>query len=156
MHFDLGIDNKFKKLWKAYLLQSLLAGIAMFIIVLILGKKNMVVVSSMGATTFILFALPNAYSAKTRNVIGGLLIGLIVGAMFYFTALPYWLEYPLVVAVAIFIMVIVNAEHPPAAGTALAVVINEVSIPVCATIILSTIVLTQVRYYLRHRMQNLV
>jgi len=101
MHFDLEIDKKFKKLWKAYLLQSLLAGIAMFILVLILGKKNMVVV-------------------------------------------------------AIFIMVIVNAEHPPAAGTAFAVVINEVSIPVCATIILSTIVLTQVRYYLRHRMQNLV
>ncbi len=156
MHFSLGIDNKFRKLWKAYLLQSLLAGTAMFILVLILGKKNMVVVSSMGATTFILFALPNAYSAKTRNVIGGHLIGLIVGAMFYFTALPYWLEYPLVIAVATLIMVTVNAEHPPAAGTALAVVINEVSIPVCATIIISTIVLSQIRYYLRHRLRNLL
>ncbi|HUV41716.1 MAG TPA: HPP family protein [Sedimentisphaerales bacterium] len=156
MRFELGIDNKFKKFWKFYLLQSLLAGIAMFILVLILGQKNMVVVSSMGATTFILFALPNAYSAQTRNVIGGHLIGLLVGTIFYFTALPYWLEYPLVIAVAILIMVIVNAEHPPAAGTALAVVINEVSIGVCATIILSTIVLTQVRYYLRHHLQNLL
>ena len=78
------IQYKFKKLWKYYILQSFLASFALFIVVLILGEDKIVVISAMGATAFIVFAMPKAASAQTRNVIGGHLIGLIIGAIFYY------------------------------------------------------------------------
>ncbi len=150
------IGEKFKKLWKYYLWQSSLAAVALCIIVLVLGKEKMVVISAMGATAFIVFAMPTAVSAKTRNVIGGHLVGLASGAIFYFAALPYFLGYPLTVGIAIFVMVALDVEHPPAAGTALAVVMNEVSPDVFVTIMASAVILSQCRYYLRHHLKDLI
>ena len=150
------IKSKFKKLWKSYILQSLLATIVLFLLVLILGKYKLVVISSMAATTFIVFAMPEAVSAKTRNVIGGHLVGLASGTIFYLTTLPYFVEYPLAVGFALLLMVVLDVEHPPAAGTAMAVVINEVSIDVFITIMLSAVILSQCRYYLRDYLKNLV
>jgi len=150
------IGEKFKKLWKYYIWQSCLAAVALFIIVLILGKDKMVVISAMGATAFVVFAMPTAVSAQTRNVIGGHFVGLVTGTIFYFVTLPYFIEYPLVVGIAIFVMAALDVEHPPAAGTALAVVINEVSPDVFFTIIASAIILSQCRFYLRHLLKDLI
>jgi len=150
------IKSKFKKLWKYYILQSLLATAMLFILVLVLGKYKLVVISSMGATLFIVFAMPKAVSAQTRNVVGGHLVGLASGTIFYFTTLPYFLEYPLAVGLAILLMVILDVEHPPAAGTALAVVINEVTLDAFITIMLSAVILSQCRYYLRNYLKDLV
>jgi len=156
MESETTIKNKFKRLWKYYLLQSSLATVALFILVIVLGKDKMVIISAMGATTFIVFAMPKAISAQTKNVIGGHLIGLASGAIFYFTTLPPFVEYPLAVGIAIFIMVALDAEHPPAAGTALAVVVNEVSLDAFVAIMVGALVLSQCRYYLRHHLKNLV
>ncbi|MHC4734154.1 MAG: HPP family protein [Planctomycetota bacterium] len=151
------ITDKFKKLWIYYILQSFLAALALFILVLVLGKDKMVVTSAMGATSFLVFAMPTAVSAQTRNVIGGHLVGLACGTVFYFTPLPYLIEYPCVVGIAIFLMVALDVEHPPAAGTALAVVINEVSpIDAFVIIMLSALILSQCRYFLRRYLKDLV
>ena len=150
------IIDKFKELWFYYILQSFLAALSLFIIVLILGKEKMVVISSIGATGFIAFAMPNAVSAKTRNILGGHLVGVACGTIFYYTNMPYLIEYPCEVGLAIFLMVALDVEHPPAAGTALAVVINEVSPVVFATIMTSALILSQCRYYLRHYLKDLV
>ncbi|MHC4122671.1 MAG: HPP family protein, partial [Planctomycetota bacterium] len=125
MEEQITIKSKFKKLWKYYILQSLLATAVLFILVLVLGRYKLIVISSMAASTFIVFAMPKAVSAKTKNVIGGHLVGLASGSIFYITTLPYFAEYPLAVGLAILLMVALDVEHPPAAGTALAVVINE-------------------------------
>lgn len=156
MEPETSLTRKFKKLWKYYIIQSLLAATVLFIIILILGTDKMVVTSALGATSFIVFAMPKSVSAKTRNVIGGHLVGLASGGMFYFIQLPYSLEYALVVALAIFLMVALDVEHPPAAGTALAVIINEVSLDAFITIMLSAVLLSQCRYYLRHYLKDLV
>jgi len=150
------VVDKFKKLWVYYLWQSFSAAVALFILVLALGRDKMVVISSMGASAFIVFAMPTAVSAQTRNVLGGHLVGIASGTIFYFAALPYFLEYPLAVGIAIFVMVALDVEHPPAAGTALAVVINEVSPDVFVTIMAGALVLSQCRYYLRHHLRDLV
>ncbi len=156
MEFQTTIIGKFKKLWKYYLLQSLLAAVVLLILVLVLGEEKMVVISAMGATSFILFAMPTSVSAKTRNVVGGHLVGLASGTIFYFTNLHYFIEYPCAVGIAIFLMVALDVEHPPAAGTALAVVIHEVSPEVFVVIMTSAVVLSQFRYYLRHYLKDLV
>ena len=151
------IVDKFKKLWKYYFLQSSLAGIALFVLVLVLGKDRMVAVSVMGATAFIVFAMPKDIAAQTRNVIGGHLVGLVLGTIFYFVPLPYFIEYPLVVGIAVFVMAALDVEHPPAAGTALAVVINDVyPLDVFVTVMAGAVILSQCRYYLRHHLKDLV
>ncbi len=157
MRLNTSIGNKFKRLWKYYLLQSSLAGIALFIFVLVLDKDRMVAISAMGATAFTVFAMPTAVSAQTRNVIGGHLVGLASGTIFYFTPLPYFIEYPLAVGIAIFAMVGLDVEHPPAAGTALAVVINEVyPLDVFVAVMAGAVILSQCRYYLRHHLKDLI
>lgn len=157
MKSETTITGKFKELWKYYLLQSFLAAFALFILVLVLGRDKMVIVSAMGATSFIVFAMPKAVSAQTKHVIGGHLVGLAVGTVFYFTALPYFIEYSLAVGIAVFLMVVLDVEHPPAAGTALAVVINEVPLAIAfATVMTSALVLSQCRYYLRAYLKDLV
>ena len=153
---DASIQTKFEELWKYYIIQSLLAAVVLFIIILILGEERMVVAGAISATAFIVFAMPKSVSAKTRNVIGGHLVGLAAGAIFLCVGLPFAVECALAVALAIFLMVALDVEHPPAAGTALAVVINEVTLDAFVTICLSTVILSQCRYYLRHRLKDLV
>ena len=158
---DSSIVDKFKKLWIYYIWQSLLAAISLFIIVIALGKDQMVLISAMGATAFIVFAMPKAASAQTRNVIGGHLVGLGVGSLFYLISMSYLIEYPLVVGIAIFLMVALDFEHPPAVGTALAVVMNEESLSVrdlniFVTVMVGAVVLYQCRYYLRGYLKDLI
>jgi CBS-domain-containing membrane protein len=156
MEVQTTIKSKFKKLWKYYILQSLLATIVLFILVLVLGRYKLVTISAMGATAFIVFAMPKAVTAKRRNVIGGHLVGLVSGAIFYFTTLPFFVEYPLAVGFAFLLMVALDVEHPPAAGTAIAVVINEMSLDAFITVMLSAVILSQCRYYLRGYLKDLV
>ena len=156
MEAEATIKGKFKKLWKYYFLQSLLATAALFILVLILGKDRMFLISAIGATTFIVFAMPKTDSAKAKNVIGSHLVGVASGTIFYFVSLPYFVEWPLAVGITIFLMVVLDVVHPPAAGTALAVAINEMPFDAFITIMVSTLVLSQCRYHLRHYLKDLV
>lgn len=149
------IWDKFKKLWKFYILQSLLAAIALFISAIIF-HDNYVMIASMGATAFICFALPKAASAQTIHVLGGHLVGLFCGAIFTLITLPTSVEISLAVGLAIFIMVAIDVEHPPAVGTALAVVINDVTLIDAVAIMLSVLVITQCRYLLRHILKDLL
>ena len=137
-------------------LAKLLAAVALFIVILFLDKDKMVVISAMGATSIIVFAMPNAVSSHTRNVVGGHFVGLITGTIFYFAGLLYFLGYPLVVGIAIFVMAALDVEHPPAAGTALAVVINEVSPDVSIIIVAAAVLLSLCRYYLRSYLKDLI
>lgn len=150
------IRHKFKILWPYYIIQSLLAAITLFVIILILGKQRMVVASTIGATAFIVFATPKSVFAKARNVIGGTVVGLISGGIFYVTQLPFAVECSLAVGLAIFLMVALDFEHPPAAGTALAVVIREVQWDSFITILATVVVLSLCRHYLRQYLKDLV
>jgi CBS domain-containing membrane protein len=150
------LKSKFKKLWKSYLLQSLLATAVLLIFVLVPGRYKLVVISAMGATVFIIFTMPRTVSTQRKNVIGGHLVGLASVAVFYFITLPYYLEYSLAVGLAILLTVTLDVEHPPAAGTALAVVINEVSLDASITIMLSAVILSQCGYHLRGYLKDLV
>lgn len=150
------IMNKFKRLWKYYVLQSLLAGAVVLVLVAALGRDKMVTVASIGASAFIVFAMPKSVSAQTRNVIGGHLVGLACGALCYLIEQPCFVEYPLAVTMAMFLMVALDVEHPPAAGTALAMTINEGLWDVIVAVMLSAVLLSQCRYYMRNYLKDLV
>lgn len=150
------IWDNFKELWKYYIFQSLLTGLVLFVVVLTVGKDKVVIIASMGATAFICFMTPRSVSAQTKHVIGGHFIALICGAIFVQTAIPYYVEFPSAVVLAAFLMVIFNVEHPPAAGTALAAVVNEVTLVNAAIIMVMSILITQCRYHMRYRLRDLI
>jgi len=150
------IIRKFRELWLYYLLQSALASLVILVITLVVGIDASVVIASMGATSFICFALPKSASAKTRNVIGGHLVGLFSGAIFWFVGWPYWLEFSVVAGLAIFLMVVLDVEHAPAVGTALAVRMQEVNVTIAVTIMIGAVVISQTRYLLRKHLKDLL
>jgi CBS-domain-containing membrane protein len=65
------IDPKFSSHWRTYVLQSVYASIAVFFITLVLGMEHAVVIASIGATSFIVFAMPNNISGQPKRIIGG-------------------------------------------------------------------------------------
>ena len=156
MEPEVTIIKKFKRLWKNYIFQTLLAVVVLLIITLTIGEDKMVLISAMGATTFIIFAMPTTASAKAKIVVGGHLVGLASGAVFCSITLPYFIECPLAVGIAIFLMVALDVEHPPAAGTALAAAINEVELYDAAIIIACAVILCLFRRLLKPYLKSLI
>lgn len=152
------IDREFREHWKNYLLQSILATFSIFIVLYFLSLKHVVIIASIGATTFIIFAMPNSITAQPRNVIGGQLVGLFFGFFFFlFPPLPQYLiiGYALAVGASIFTMVVIDTEHPPAAGTALGVAITGITLKVFVAIIVSIILLSLIHVLFKTYIRDL-
>jgi len=147
-------------LWKNYVLQSLLATISIFIVLLFLSLQHAVVIASIGATTFIIFTMPNSIAAKPKNVIGGHLIGFVCGAIS--TLMPHTsflitiTIYSLAVGLSILIMVIMDLIHPPASGTALGTAITGFTYEALIAIIISTTLLSAIKHILKPYLKDLI
>lgn len=158
----LRIATRFKKLWKNYLYQSLLASIVIAVIFWILHMQEAVIIASIGASAFIVFTLPNTPTAKSRRVIGGHMIGLLCGSLASIiipqtvTTPVIVIEYALAVGFSIFLMVALDFEHPPAAGTALGVAISQFSPDVAITVLTSSILLSIARRVLKKYLRDLL
>ncbi len=96
--------------WKHYVFQSLFATVALFTVFLFLSIEHVVVIASIGATVFIVFAMPKNITAKPRNVIGGHLVGLTSGSLCslipHSLFLSSILVYSVAVGLSIFVMVV--------------------------------------------------
>jgi CBS-domain-containing membrane protein len=138
--------TELQKYWKNYIFQSVIATISIFFVLVVLKFSNAIVIASIGATVFIIFAMPGSISARPRSVIGGHLIGLIVGSLIFIIPFStFYTEMLLLAAsvgLAMFIMVVTDCEHPPACGTALGVAMLGFSLKVALTIIISSIILS--------------
>ncbi|MEA3475082.1 MAG: HPP family protein [Candidatus Cloacimonadota bacterium] len=66
------IVKEFRRFWKNYVFQSLFAASTIFTALLFLNiEKRPIIIASIGATAFIVFAMPQNITAKPRNAIGG-------------------------------------------------------------------------------------
>ena len=164
-------DKKFKKYFYFYIFQSILATISLIIILYFLNIfTNAAIIASLGATTFIIFAMPKYTTANPRNVIGGHLIGILVGIFsifisslnfrtgenFFSSEMINIIIPAFSVGLSIFLMVITNTEHPPAAGTALGLTVQGCTYSTILVILITTIVLTLVRYLLKPWLKDLI
>ena len=151
--------EEFRRYWKHYVFQCLLATFVVFIVLLALSLKNAVIISSIGATAFIIFAMPKMVTANPRNVIGGHATGLIIGSLCFLiphsTVFYAALSYSLAVGLVIFIMVVTDTEHPPAAATALGFAMSGFSLSTAIALISSILVLPFVHYFFRHHLKDL-
>ena len=155
--------NEFRSYWKYFVLQSVLATCSVFVILVILGLQEAVIIASLGATTFVVFALPEKITAQPRNVIGGHVVGLLCGlvgsGLFHLmpaqNELLHYTGYAIGVGLSIFFMVISDTEHPPAAGTALAVAMQGYSLRLVFGVLFFTVILSAIRWLLRHHLRDL-
>jgi CBS-domain-containing membrane protein len=143
-------DPKFKDNKLHYFIQCGIATVSVFIILLILDAiQNTAIIAALGASSFIAFAMPNAKVSKTRYLLGGYAVGTSVGVLCqllmnvsFVQKLPLIEHYPtiffgaLAVGIAILIMAITNTEHPPAAGLALGIVLNEITLKIILVIVI--------------------
>ena len=141
----------------------MLAGLSIFIVLLFLGMGQQVIIASIGATAFVVFALPNNLTAGARNVIGGHTAGLLCGfAGSHLAGLPgqdapvlIVAAYAVSVCTAIFLMVVFDVEHPPAAGTALGVAVQGFTLKIAISVILIVIVLSGIKFIFRKYLRDL-
>jgi len=162
-------DRAFKRAPKSYIMQSLLAALVVAIILLffrILG--GFVIVAALGASTFIVFAMPSSITAEPRRLIGGHAVGLLSGALCYLVFLSgylgelttnqdalFILAGALSVGLAIFLMTITDTEHPPAATTAIGVIASGWSYKIALFVLLSALCLALARRLLRPHLKDL-
>lgn len=164
-------DKKFKKNFYFYIVQSILATFSLVIIFYLLNIfTHTAVVASLGATTFIIFAMPNYTTAQPRKVTGGHLIGIIIGIFcLHLSSLNFITDIlfiskemieviipALSVGLSIFIMVITNTEHPPAAGTSLGIVVQGWNYSTILIILITVIILSIIKYLLKSWLKDLV
>lgn len=145
--------------WKAALVQSSLASGAIFLTFLVLRLEHAAAVASMGATAFIVFIMPESLTARPKNVVGGHLIGLAAGSLCSLlpvpSALHVMLACSLAVGLSLLLMVVTGTQHPPAAGTALAVALAGASTGILVGVLVSAIVLASFHAVLKKRLVNL-
>jgi len=149
------IDRKFLRNPRPFFIQSALASLIIFLTLLVMGLISPVIVAAIGATTFIVFAMPEASTAGIRSIFGGHMIGLACGLAFAWS--PYApLGASLAVGVSIFLMVVLDAEHPPAAGTALGIALAGYNVPAILFVIGAAAFLAIIHRGLRRWMVDLV
>lgn len=132
-------DSQFKTRRFAYLFQALMAGLVIVIALSVMSTvKQTALLAAMGASAFIAFTMPHQARSGARPMIGGYVVGIICGVAvsgFSDMLCPSVFELSprvvaalaggIAVAASTFLMVVTDAEHPPAAGVALGLVLNE-------------------------------
>jgi CBS-domain-containing membrane protein len=151
--------DEFRIHWRNYVFQSLFATLAVFIVLYFLSLQDAVIIASLGATAFIVFAMPGYITAQPRNVIGGHLVGLFWGALFslapHATMLGSLVCYSAAVGLSIFTMVVTDTEHPPASGTALGVAITGMSLHVLIAVVLGIVLLSLIHHFFKPYLRDL-
>ena len=124
-------DRRFARNWVSYTAQCILAAAAVLLTLVVLRQQNLVMAVSLAGTVFTVFTVPHKVSASPRVFVGGHFIALAVGSLCVLipaqSALVQDAIFALAVGCSMLLMAITNTEHPPAAGTALGVVITEAS-----------------------------
>jgi len=165
------VDAKFRPHVGRYVLQCALATVAIMVVLALMDAvAQTALIAALGASAFIAFTMPRAHVSEPRYLVGGYLIGVVVGVVFGLTYRHLGVSAEgvglhlapiilggLAVGLSIFLMVILNAEHPPAAGIALGLVVNKTwDAHTVALILGSVVALCLVKRLLRRWLINLL
>lgn len=129
-------DSRFSRNRSRYVFQCALATCCVLVVLGLLDVvSDTVVIASLGASSFLVFAVPDGNVSRARYLLGGYVLGCAAGTGCYWLA--QWVPLvnlpiesvtvygALAVGLTMFLMVITNTEHPPAAGVALGLVVQQ-------------------------------
>ena len=164
------LDPKFKENFWSYIWQCGLATLFMFVVLYFVDILTYpAFLAVLGSTFFIVFTMPHSYVSNPRPLIGGYIISSISGVTFcLISKIPHIQSDfltdsfemdicgALAVGFSIFFMVIFDAEHPPAAGLALALIINPWDHLTIFFLLCIIILLSVLRRWLKPVMKNLL
>jgi CBS-domain-containing membrane protein len=132
------IDRKFRQDPSHYILQALLAFVVVGAIVLLMGTLTRgALVAALGASAFVVFAMPDSKTATPRSLIGGHALCMAIGSLCSIplrlglvpsNSVSVGLLGAAAVSLALFGMVVTDTEHPPAAGNALAFAVAPIGL----------------------------
>jgi len=164
------IDEKFRKNSLKYIFQCFLATLTILAVLIFLDVLNeAALITALGASAFIVFTMPTQYSSDPRRLIGGYIVGMVVGFVFYIIAnsdigssiftnqiTSLVVFGAIAVGFAVFIMAVTNTEHAPAAGIALGLVISRWDYLTIIFIILAILWLASIRLILKRYLMDLI
>ena len=163
-------DEAFKQHPVAFIFQSALAVVAIMLLMLLHDLLSSVaLIAALGASCFVAFTMPHASLSEPRKLVGGYVCGVSVGTACYFLLQSGWLEHlgtdfqtarimlaGLGVGLAIFMMVILDMEHAPAASIALGLVLDQWHPWNVAYVLGGIVVLAALKQVLRPIMRDLI
>jgi CBS-domain-containing membrane protein len=153
------IRTEFNGLWRNYIYQTLMASVLVFLVLILLEMQHAVVIASIGASVFLVFAMPHNVTAQPRRIIGGYLIGLVTGSLSAMipqgSLYQSFVVYAVAIGVSMFLMVALDVEHPPASGIALGTAMTGFSPRLGVAIIISCIALTAAHYFVKRFFKDL-
>lgn len=142
------IPYKFKAIHWHLLWQPLIAVIYVGCVLIALSSSassNLLWAIGAGALSsscYIVFVTPSSITAQSRRIIGGYVVGIVSGMVVHIILVAikhnltaghshislndhlFWASAAVTVGVAMVLMVIINAEHPPAVGVSLVLVLD--------------------------------
>ena len=167
---DSFFDKKLRLHFFQYIFQCFLATLTILVILLFLDVLNeAALITALGASSFIVFTMPNQYSSDPRRLIGGYFVGLSIGILFFVISTQPFISniisnpsnVPIIfgafaVGFSIFTMSATNTEHAPAAGIALGLVINNWDLITIIFIILAILWLVVIKIFLKKYLIDLI
>jgi CBS-domain-containing membrane protein len=147
-----------------------MATLAMMAILLLEdGVLRAAIVVAMASTVFTIFVVPNSVAVTPWKVIGSHVMGVAAGSLVaVIIGLPSIAPIvedsrllfdslaALTVGLSIALMVVTDAEHPPAAGSALGLVVHGWALSSVGVILIGAVTLSLIRMALRPRLVNLL
>ena len=164
------LDRRLRHHPRSYIFQSALCMLALLAIILVLDVVlQAAIVVGVASSAFIVFMLPHSRASSPRRVIGGHAVAVAVGtglALLY--TVPGWgdlavmspafqnLIAVLAVGLGFLVMILTNTEHPPAAGTALGLVVADWTFSAALFVLVGMLMLSSIHILLRPWLKNLI
>lgn len=147
---DKFLNNKWKFILQCFIVTCFLSLILIFLDFVL----KLSVVASLGATSFIIFTIPHKNASRVPYILGGYTVGVIVGIICTLGShitmnIPLTIWGAIAIGLSMFLMVILNFEHPPAAALSLGLVMEGFDIKTVITVFTISISLLVIRWLLR-------
>ena len=164
------LDPKFRRHYRQYIFQALLATLAMALILLFVDSLSTAAIAAgLGSTVVGIFINPTGTTARLRAVIGGHTMALLVGSVFSFILFAGSIEsfiagqsqfhalmMALSVGLLILVMAVTDTEHPPAAGIVIGMSSREWTPEVFGAIVGALVLLGVIKLALKRHLHDLM
>ena len=164
------LDPKFRRHYRQYIFQALLATAAMVIILLFVDSlATAAIAAGLGSSVVGIFINPSGTTARLRAVIGGHTMALLIGTAFSFVLFTGGMESFITdntqyldlamafsVGLLILVMAVTDTEHPPAAGIVIGMTGREWTPEVFGAILGALVLLGVIKMVLRRQLRDLL
>lgn len=153
---------------RKYLKQSFMGTVVIVMIIFALDAAvHTVIIATLGATTFIVFAMPHSYASEPRRIFGGYAVGIIVGIIVHYLHIFFLFLDPdgfeginvllggLAIGLSTLLMAFTNTEHPPAAGFSMGLIFNPWTFETLGVVVGAITFLSLSKYVLKNWLINL-